>query len=157
MMRFSVLGVPQPKGSARAWPVRRPGGRIGVAVSSDNRRRLRGWTELVQAAAIEAGVRPILAGPVAVRIVFTLPRPKAHYRTNGTVRPSKQARLPAGRPDLDKLVRAVLDALSGLAWRDDGQVTELATAKRYGEIPGVTVEVTPAEVPAEPRLRQEDL
>ena len=33
------------------------------------------------------------------------------------------------RPDLDNLVKAVLDALNGLAWRDDAQIHTLNISK----------------------------
>jgi Holliday junction resolvase RusA-like endonuclease len=33
------------------------------------------------------------------------------------------------RPDLDNLVKAVLDALNGLAWRDDAQIHTLHISK----------------------------
>ena len=36
------------------------------------------------------------------------------------------------RPDLDKLARAVLDALTGIVWVDDDQVVELAYRKQGG-------------------------
>ena len=142
MMQFFVLGVPAPKGSVRAWPIRRPGGKIKVAISSDNR-QLKPWVKSVQEAAIAAGVHPILTGPVSVRVTFTLLRPKCHYQRDGSLRPAAHAALPACRPDVDKLARAVLDALTGLAWRDDGQVVELLVCKRYGDLPGALVEIGP--------------
>jgi Holliday junction resolvase RusA-like endonuclease len=37
------------------------------------------------------------------------------------------------RPDADKLIRAVLDALTGKVWRDDCQVAELLIRKRYAD------------------------
>jgi Holliday junction resolvase RusA-like endonuclease len=43
-------------------------------------------------------------------------------------------------PDLDKLVRAVLDALTAVAYRDDGQVTRITATKEYGT-PGLSVSV----------------
>ena len=42
------------------------------------------------------------------------------------------------RPDLDKLQRAVLDALTGVLFSDDGQVVQLAAVKQYGQ-PGVHI------------------
>lgn len=47
--------------------------------------------------------------------------------------------LPAKKPDIDNIIKAVLDALNGVAYRDDTQVTELHARKRYGEIPRVEV------------------
>jgi crossover junction endodeoxyribonuclease RusA len=48
---------------------------------------------------------------------------------------------PSVAPDLDKLVRAVLDGLTAIAYRDDGQVVRLTAAKQYGVNPGVWVQM----------------
>lgn len=37
------------------------------------------------------------------------------------------------RPDIDNITKAILDALNGLAYKDDNQVFELYARKRYGE------------------------
>jgi crossover junction endodeoxyribonuclease RusA len=44
------------------------------------------------------------------------------------------------KPDIDKLIRAVLDALKGVAWCDDSQVVSVYASKRYGQ-PGCKVEI----------------
>lgn len=52
---------------------------------------------------------------------------------DGSVRPTK-------KPDVDNIVKIVLDALNGLAWHDDAQVTFLAVSKEYtGKEPFVAV------------------
>lgn len=57
-----------------------------------------------------------------------------------------QVATPATRPpDLDKLTRAVLDALTGIVWDDDAQVVALAVTKRRSATPGLMVTVTPVE------------
>jgi Holliday junction resolvase RusA-like endonuclease len=45
------------------------------------------------------------------------------------------------RPDIDNCAKSVMDALNGLAWRDDAQVTDLTVYKRYGLAPAVHVEI----------------
>jgi Holliday junction resolvase RusA-like endonuclease len=71
-----------------------------------------------------------------VRITFYLSRPKSA--------PKKKV-VPAGRPDIDKLARAVLDGLTeGGAWLDDGQVVTLHASKVYATEdypPGCTIEI----------------
>jgi Holliday junction resolvase RusA-like endonuclease len=49
------------------------------------------------------------------------------------------------RPDADKLVRAVADALTGVLWRDDSQIDRMMVGKFYvrsDEAPGVEIRVT---------------
>ena len=52
---------------------------------------------------------------------------------------------PFVRPDLDKLCRAVLDALTGIAYKDDQQVVSLFATKSYGERAGVFILLTELE------------
>lgn len=44
--------------------------------------------------------------------------------------------LPLGKPDVDNIAKLQMDALKGLLWRDDTQVTDLTVRKRYGKEPG---------------------
>jgi crossover junction endodeoxyribonuclease RusA len=69
-------------------------------------------------------------------MIFTMMRPKTVNRPE-----------PSVAPDLDKLVRAVLDGLTAIAYRDDGQVVRLTAAKVYGVNPGVWVQMW-AKMPA---------
>lgn len=48
--------------------------------------------------------------------------------------------LPTKKPDVDNIVKAVLDALNGLAYKDDTQVTRISANKMYGE--NAHIEVT---------------
>ena len=49
--------------------------------------------------------------------------------------------VPGTRPDLDKLARALLDGITGVVVKDDSLVVDLMVGKRYGEAPGVVVEI----------------
>ena len=42
------------------------------------------------------------------------------------------------KPDLDKLLRSVLDALTGIVWVDDSQVVIISARKDFGQ-PGATI------------------
>lgn len=147
MIRFSVYGIPVPQGSTRALVTK--SGRAIVTNANSNRLAL--WrNDVVAAASTARGDSPTMTGATWVDAVFYLPRPKAHYRTGANanlLRDAAPAR-PAKMPDLDKLIRAVLDALtvSGVI-DDDGQVVTLNVSKRYATNtmrPGVSVVVLAA-------------
>lgn len=128
LLEFSVAGDPVPQGSMKAFVV---GGR--AVLTSDNK-KLKAWRKrlcvLIQAQLL--GERISRDTAVGVRISFRLLKPKTVKRVFPTV-----------KPDLDKLVRAVLDAIteSG-AWADDSQVIELHVRKSYtSTVAGVAVEV----------------
>lgn len=46
------------------------------------------------------------------------------------------------KPDCDNLLKAILDALNGIAYQDDAQVQSVAATKRYTDRPAVRVWVT---------------
>ena len=46
---------------------------------------------------------------------------------------------PESKPDLDNIIKAVLDGCNGVVFRDDKQVVSIHAAKEYGEAPGVEV------------------
>lgn len=48
---------------------------------------------------------------------------------------------PSVKPDIDNVVKAVLDGLNGVAFKDDNQVIELVAEKWYSDEPRVTVSV----------------
>jgi Holliday junction resolvase RusA-like endonuclease len=133
---FSVPGVPVPQGSKRAFVV---GGR---AVMAEANRETKPWRAAVAAAAAEAMPEGPAANPVDIELAFIFPRPKGHYGRRG-LRPSAPV-YKTTKPDIDKLTRAVLDAITGIVIRDDAQVVRLLTIKTFGDgaATGARVSVT---------------
>lgn len=130
MIEFTVDGIPAPQGSKR--PLRnKHTGRIHMVESS---KKLPAWRADVREAATRLmfGGGP-LDGAAFVGLIFYLPRPKGHFGTGrnaGLLKPSAPA-YPTGRPDIDKLARAVLDAITGVIIRDDAQVVSVSAGKLY--------------------------
>jgi Holliday junction resolvase RusA-like endonuclease len=144
LVAFTVYGKPEPQGSVKAFvptyksgqPVRRDGGQIVVNLTSDNP-ALKKWRKAAQTeaalAVIETGSDPAYRAAVRVEATFYLQRPKAHCGTGrnaNTVKASAPA-YPVGRPDVDKLLRALLDALTNTVVADDSQVVEVLARKVY--------------------------
>ncbi|WP_063017167.1 MULTISPECIES: RusA family crossover junction endodeoxyribonuclease [Nocardia] len=130
-----VSGQPAPQGS-KDYKGRNARGK---AILVESAAGLPDWRARIAWTAHERGWRPT-GGPFAADLVFVMPRPK------GT-----PAATPAAvkRPDADKLARAVLDALTGVAWADDSQVVDLRSRKRLaepGEATGVHMTLTRLEV-----------
>jgi crossover junction endodeoxyribonuclease RusA len=123
MLELTVYGVARPKGSTRAF---RPKGSDRIIVTNDNP-RTKPWQTLIADTAQEAIRKQLdgrmFDGAVGLEVTFWLPRPKSLPR-----RVVAHTR----KPDLDKLVRAVKDALTGAGvWRDDAQVVSVRAAKGY--------------------------
>lgn len=90
---------------------------------------------------MERTARPVLEGPVFLDIVFVFTRPKYHYRANGALKPSAP-KWHTKKPDTDKLVRAIGDALTGIVWKDDSQIARIMVSKVYTSdirSPGVSI------------------
>jgi crossover junction endodeoxyribonuclease RusA len=128
-IQFFVHGQPVPQGSKRVF---------GKNVVEMMDARLRAWRQDVastaKAAMVAEGVNASVDS-VDVRLMFFLPRPQGHYGTGKNIerlRPSAPV-TPAVSPDLDKLIRSVLDALTGICFRDDKQVVSITAAKLYAD------------------------
>lgn len=72
----------------------------------------------------------MMNGPLHVTMVFTFKVPKSYSK-------KKHAELigmpKTTKPDLDNLVKAVLDALNGVAYEDDSNICGTVAIKKYGE------------------------
>lgn len=102
---------------------------------------MRVWRDRVRAALVAKLQGDPWDCPVEVDLVFRLARPK-----------KPRWWVPAVKPDVDKLARAVLDSLSTTkdqrgVIRDDARVVGLRAVKTYHDRPGVLVAVTRKDVP----------
>jgi Holliday junction resolvase RusA-like endonuclease len=140
-----VLGHPQPAGSKTAF--QHP--KTGRIIVKDAAKNSRPWKQQVAGAAandMELRGLEMFDGPLRVELAFVLARPKGHFGTGRNahvLRPSAPV-FPVTRPDVDKLSRAVLDALTGVVWRDDAQVVVKTARKAYGAPERVEIRVWPA-------------
>lgn len=135
MITFTVTGHPEPQGSTRAFM---PKGARFPVVTSDNP-SLKQWRHLVAYTAQQHAAGGPLHGGVHVELDFTLQRPKSL---------SKSVRQHLKKPDIDKLARAILDALTGILFPDDSEVVRLTTMKRYAPAdaaPGVSIRIVSCE------------
>ena len=80
-------------------------------------------------------------GPILMSIEFYIARPKSHYRTGKYKHLLKKGALYHcnKRPDIDNYAKLVLDALNGVFYKDDSQVTTLVITKVYDQNPRTVV------------------
>ena len=116
-----IPGAPAPQGSSRAFV------RGNRAIITHANAKTMPWRDTVRSF-VGVGLPGIVfpEGPVAVTARFVMPRVKSE--------PKRSTRPHTRKPDLDKLVRAVLDALTGVVFTDDSQVTAVFASKRTAEI-----------------------
>jgi Holliday junction resolvase RusA-like endonuclease len=146
MISFFVPGLPIAKGSAKGIPFRRTNGKLGVSITQTNAEKQKPWASIIGVMAQNTGMRPT-DGPVNVDLKFTFTRPKSHYGTgkNKSLVKASAPDFHLIKPDLDKIVRCVFDALTGIAWKDDSQCVGVTASKRYGDQAGCLISVSQSE------------
>jgi crossover junction endodeoxyribonuclease RusA len=125
-LTIDVSGEPASQGSHSVIH-----GRI-VQVNSAKHKR---WRNAVAFAALDLVTDgwELLDEPLELSVIFYLPRPK-------TV---QDRAYPSVMPDVDKLLRAVFDSLSGVIYVDDSRVVRVSAQKVYADArgPGALIRV----------------
>lgn len=133
-VRGTPIGQPRPRAYVR------PTGKAGVFDPGTSL----GWKIAIYQACLAAKLPRHLMDPVSVAVDFFMPRPR---RLGVRAEVHDERRVPlvphVGTPDIDNLVKALMDALSNYGlWMDDRQVFSLTAAKYYAVVdgePGATI------------------
>ena len=120
MISFSCDGTPVPQGSMKV---------INGHILHSQGSALAVWRSTVALSARFAGAKPV-EGAIGIEILFRVRRPKTVKRDFPTV-----------APDLDKYIRGVLDALTGIAYQDDAQVIDIKAEKVYSDMAGADIKI----------------
>ncbi len=128
-VKLWLPGVPVGKGRPR---VTRQGHVYTPAATRD-------YETAVRLTALSAmrGAAP-LTGPLRVEVYAYL-QPPASWSGAEVAAALAGLTRPTGKPDLDNVVKAALDACNGVLWADDAQVVELAAGKAYATVAGLQV------------------
>ena len=138
---FYVTGVPASQGSMIPMVNKKTGRAFVIHQRS---KELMSWRESVKFSALQAG-GTMTRGACEVRMFFHFMRPKSHRTSKGELRKGQSKYATSrGTKDLDKLIRSVLDALTGVLFEDDSQVVYTEASKAYREKdhirgPGATI------------------
>jgi Holliday junction resolvase RusA-like endonuclease len=90
--------------------------------------------------------QPLIEGACSLTVIFyfALPKSRPQYQR----RAMRAGMLPCtNHIDLDNLAKSIKDALNGVVWVDDRQVTTLVAHKRWAEESSVLVRITPQGEP----------
>lgn len=151
VIEFSIAGAPIPQGSKS---VAMRGGKPVLMDQQDMKTktqpagRLKAWKALIADKATremsDFEYWEVWSGPIMLECVFVMPRSPSHFTGKGAL---KKGAPMVPQKDLDKLIRAVGDALSKVVYRDDVQIISFgASTKRFAKsrdaIGGVYVKVS---------------
>ncbi len=84
----------------------------------------------------------LLTGAISLSLTFYMPRPKNHYRT-GRYKHKLKGKSPVyhlNKPDIDNLIKFVLDSGNGILWKDDSQIFQIEALKKYCKYPRTEIE-----------------
>jgi len=128
---FYIRGLPVPKGNHKAFIIRTKTGQQMTRITDKAGKVLVHWENAIAVEAEKFVETPVSNG-VEVHLRFYLPRPKYHFTSKGT--PSKQyTDTHTKKPDLDKLIRALFDALTGIVYLDDAQIYQIVCSKKFAD------------------------
>lgn len=108
------------------------------AYDPEKSRNYKAYVRLLATQAMKDSGFTMIEGPCCLSIdaYFEVPKSKSkkfrEAALEGKERPTK-------KPDADNIVKAIQDALNGLAYKDDALIVRLHTVKLYSEIPRVEV------------------
>ena len=128
-MTFTIEGQPQGKGRPRFT---KNGHAFTPQATKD-------YENLI-AESFKAAGGELFDGYVCVNISAFYKIPKATTKENRGLIERGYIK-PAVKPDIDNVIKAVLDGLNGVAYHDDNQVIKVTAEKHYADEPFVAVEV----------------
>lgn len=140
--QIRIAGVPkaQPRVKARGFKV---GKSVRVHIYTPD--TANDWKEAIRDGVREVGVSSFPPHTsLEVQLLFDMPRPRSHFgsRLGEPYLKTDSPKDPTTKPDLDNLTKAVWDALNGIIWHDDSNITRTVQEKNYTEgDPGLTIHV----------------
>ena len=133
-LKFEVPGSPIGQGRPKFSTINGH----AKAYDPEKSRNYKAYVKLLATQAMKEQGFTMIDGPCCLDIMafFEVPKSKSKKFKErallGLERPTK-------KPDIDNIVKALQDALNGLAYKDDSSIVYLSVAKCYSEIPKVEV------------------
>lgn len=129
MFRFIIDGDPVGKGRPRVT-------RRGITYTPAKTKHYEAWVVASYSQALrEQGQRQedvfIEKGKkigIVINALYPIPKSYSKKRINSIVMGNEH---PTKKPDLDNIIKIILDALNGVAFHDDAQIVELRASKGY--------------------------
>lgn len=131
---FKVPGKPQGKGRPRASVI---GGHARMRTPTETV-QYENWIKLCYQRSCG---NSRFAAPIVLEVNAYFGVPKSYTKKRRALCVQNLER-PTCKPDMDNIVKAVADALNGVAYRDDSGIVEIHVAKRYGPEEMLHVRIT---------------
>ncbi len=126
-MNLTIYGVPLAKQSCKFTKSGHRYTPADVVIASQNMR--------AQVIGQWSGALPFSAG-VSMTVKFVFPYPKSTPKRDLGTEFAKIT-----KPDIDNLLKNLLDSMQGVCFLNDGQVCEILASKKYGEQPRIEINI----------------
>jgi len=84
--------------------------------------------------------KPLMAGPLAMHIVVIRNFPKSWSKKK------REQRWVTGKPDCDNQIKLIADAMNGIVYADDAQISQLLMSRLYDGVTGEEVRIGVREI-----------
>ncbi|MEG0409311.1 MAG: RusA family crossover junction endodeoxyribonuclease [Bacilli bacterium] len=134
-MKFTVYGIPKGKGRPKFT-------RQGNFVRAYTPKETLSYEQLVKFSYLEAcnNNSQVLVGEVSMSIDAYFQIPKSTSKKLKKIM-IEEEKYHIKKPDIDNIIKSILDGLNGVAFADDNQVCRIMATKRYAEVPRVEIEI----------------
>lgn len=135
ILSLTIPGPPVGKGRAK---FRRTGNFVQTYTPAKTRR----YEDLIKSRAFDAMAgRPPVTCAVALEVVAFVGIPQSFSKAKRAAALAGDLK-PVTKPDIDNYLKAVLDGMNGVVFRDDNQVTDTTVRKRYSLTPRLEIMVS---------------
>ena len=135
-LMFEILGSPIGQGRPKFSNINGH----AKAYDPEKSRNYKAYVRMLATQAMKENDFEMITGPCAIKIwaYFDVPKSKSKKFKEAALASKER---PTKKPDADNIVKAILDALNGLMYKDDSCIVELSCVKYYSDIPRVEVYV----------------
>ena len=133
-LKFEIPGSPIGQGRPKFSTINGH----AVAYDPEKSRNYKAYVKLLATQAMKEQGFTMIDGPCCLDILacFEVPKSKSKKFRQAALEGRER---PVKKPDIDNIVKALQDALNGLAYKDDSSIVFLSVAKCYSEVPKVEV------------------
>ena len=151
---FTVLGKPQPQGSMKGFVLPGKDGKKPRAILTSDNTKMKPYRQQVGWAALDARAKAghttlFAEKQVAVGVEF-----RFYFEKPPSI--TKKRQYISVKPDIDKICRSTIDAMTGIMFADDAQIIHLDASKYYGLPERAEITVTNLEGGVTPRMFDEN-
>jgi len=82
-----------------------------------------------------------IEGAVNMNIIYAFRRPQSLSKKERSEIDNGKTVPKTTKPDIDNLTKAILDALNGIVWKDDAQVTQINIQKIWSAKDQIEIEI----------------